>query len=213
MLTPKYRKKPAKLKATNISLNVCSQLQLKSYINYIYCGMWKHLIILDMMWGGAYEDVPIYRVSHSPLSAGLLDLAPSFLPVPLLPCPPFVLISQFLLFHPGCHCPSGLKQMPQESPTSLDKQLASCPHPHEESQQLALTRPSRVLSCSLRSSQAAKDKPQACPGQARMGGILIESGTGRQCHVASRNTGSGIWQTRIQLPHLLSDLGQITVSF
>lgn len=31
--------------------------------------------------------------------------------------------------------------MPQESPTSLSKQLGSYPHPCEESQQLAPTRP------------------------------------------------------------------------
>lgn len=99
-------------------------------------------------------------------------------PPPFLfsPRPPFLLVSQFLLFHASCHCPSGLKQMSQESPTSLDKQLGSYPRPCEESQQLVPMRASRGLPCSLRSSPDVRDEPQACPGQARMGGVLTESG-------------------------------------
>lgn len=66
--------------------------------------------------------------------------------------------------------------MSQESPTSLDKQLGSYPRPCEESQQLAPMRASRGLPCSLRSSPDLRDEPQACPGQARMDGVLTESG-------------------------------------
>lgn len=122
---------------------------------------------------------PSYQVSHSLFSARLPSLPPSFLPCFSSPLVPLSLVSQFLLFHAGCHCPSGLKQMPQESPTSLDRQLGSYPRPREESQQLALIRASRALPCSLLSSRAARDEPQACPGQASVGGVLIESETGR----------------------------------
>lgn len=122
---------------------------------------------------------PSYQVSHSLFSARLPSLPPSFLPCFSSPLVPLSLVSQFLLFPAGCHCPSGLKQMPQESPTSLDRQLGSYPRPREESQQLALIRASRALPCSLQSSWAARDELQACPGQASVGGVLIESETGR----------------------------------
>lgn len=130
--------------------------------------------ILDLIWGGAY----LLGLTFTLLCQATL---PGSLSLPWFHSPlvPLSLVSQFLLFHAGCHCPSGLKQMPQEPPASLDRQLGSCPCPREESQQLALIRASRALPCSLWSSRAARDAPQACLGQAGVGGVLIESETGR----------------------------------
>lgn len=136
------------------------QLQLKSYKNDIHCGIWKHFDMPEMMKGTAYKGFPICWVSRSPSlgwpsrRGSLASSSSSHFPLHL----------QFPLFHPGCHCLSGLKQMPQESPTSLDKQLSFLPHPPEESQLLASTGARTAMPCSLQSSQAARDGPQACLG-------------------------------------------------